>query len=101
MSGFLKLAGVVFVIFIAVWGYGIGSKANKDQSTSNNVGQYWSQIHEGMTKSEVVSLIGQPNDKTTSNVGGTEVDDWMYGTFASTTYDITFEDGTVFSYSKM
>jgi len=97
----LTLFGAFIAVMILVAIFSIGHAANKDQANSDRAANGWSQMHTGMTESEVSSLLGEPNDKTSSNVGGTVVDDWMYGVLADHTYDVTFEDGTVFSFSKI
>jgi hypothetical protein len=96
-----KLVGAVVMLIVILGIIKIGQAANKSQANSNRAASGWSQIHQGMTESEVLSALGSPSSKTSSNVGGTKVDDWTYGGLGSGhMYDVTFESGTVFSYSK-
>ena len=97
----LTLFGAFIAIMVIVAIVGLGKAANKDQASSDRASQNWSSISVGMSESEVESLLGSPSDRTSSNVGGTTVDDWMWGTLATHTYDVTFEDGKVFSFTKM
>ena len=98
----LKVMVMVVVLVIAVSviaGLGsLGNKVNHDQATADSVKANWSSVTIGMSESEVRSMLGKPSDVSTTTsaglYGGTDtLDMWMYGTLASTTYSLDFDNG--------
>lgn len=84
------LIGVVVAII------GIGSAANKSEKSSQQVTPAkYSQVHNGMTQSELQGLLGKPERTDTSEISGLgSLNCWYYGILAqSGTYQFCFDNG--------
>jgi|SRR5215831_19712796 len=93
---FAIIGGVVAVIFLI----GIGS-CGKMISDSENSGKkaalHISEVRLGMTKSEVISILGKPEDAQhfeSSFAGDSSTEDCIYyGTFSDNNWQLCFTDG--------
>jgi hypothetical protein len=85
---------ILVVMVIAI--IGIGSAVNKSEESSKQVSPAsYSQVHNGMTTSELQQLLGRPERTDMSEVSGLgNLSCWYYGILAASgSYQFCFENG--------
>jgi outer membrane protein assembly factor BamE (lipoprotein component of BamABCDE complex) len=86
-------AFVAIIIVVAV--IGLGRASNDANTQSANVSAHISEIHLGMTRSQVRAILGKPDSTQHSETAGLGTDDeWYYGTLsAKGSYQFVFQNG--------
>jgi hypothetical protein len=93
----LILGALLIVVVIIVAIAGIGKAANDSQKSSDQVtAAKYTQVQNGQSQHAVKSILGSPENTDSTNVQGLgQSDCWYYGTLASQTTQICFQNGSV------
>lgn len=91
----------IVAIVIVVAAVGLGKAGSDSQKASKNVSAHISEIHLGMTKDEVVGILGTPEDSQhfeSAFAGTTSTNDCIYyGSLSETSYQFCFDNGSLTS----
>lgn len=99
IGGFFKWlaisVGVLVGIIILIVVVAIGTAgSDSDKSSAQVTKADYRQIHHGMTKADVLALVGKPESKTSTSVSGLTMDCWDYGVLSTNgTYQFCFSNG--------
>lgn len=91
----IVLVGLVaLVVVVAIVGLGKASSDADKQSAA--VSKRISEVHVGMTRSQVRAVIGKPDSATTTTTNGLRDDLWSYGSLSTKrSYILEFQNGTL------
>jgi hypothetical protein len=95
VAGFVLVPIVVVVIFAVA----LGSTVHSSQAKAANVTAHIDEVQMGMSKSQVESILGKPEDSQHMEMalfGQTDTNDCIYyGEFSSTIYQFCFTNGAL------
>ena len=97
----IKVGVLVVIVIVVVAAIGLGKSASDSQKKSDAVTANIGMISMGMTKDQVISILGTPEDQQhfESQFAGTQStsDCIYYGSLSSTSYQFCFDNGKLTS----
>lgn len=97
----MKVIGLIIVAVVVAIAWGGSSVIDKSQQSSDNVAAHVGEISMGMTKDDVVSILGTPEDAQhfeSAFAGETTTSDCIYyGSLSSESWQFCFDDGVLTS----
>lgn len=98
----LILGALLVVIIIVVIAVSLGSASDESEQSSKQVGAAkFAQVHRGMAKPELRTLLGKPESTDYQEVQGLTMECWYYGVLSqSGSYQFCFENGKLASKSR-
>jgi hypothetical protein len=93
----MKVLGGLTAIVLVIGLYSCGSAFNKSEASGKQAQANISSVHLGMTKSEVIAVMGKPESGQQFNTSYGNSSCIYYGTFSSNDWQLCFDNGRLTS----